>query len=60
MNEILDRVEKWTGGKTQALAWYRSQTIPALGGRTAQTIVADGEAASVVAWLDHVALGGAA
>lgn len=58
MLEILSRVEEWAGGEAQALAWYRSQPIPALDGRTAEAIVQGGGAASVRSWLDHVALGG--
>jgi hypothetical protein len=58
MLEILDRIEDWAGGQTQALSWYRSQPIPALNGRTAEALVQSGEAAAVRSYLDHVALGG--
>lgn len=58
MVEILDRVRDWAGSDIQALAWYRSQPIPALDGRTAEALVKNGEAAAVRDYLDHVALGG--
>lgn len=58
MLEILNRVDAWAGGETQALAWYRSQPIPALDGRTAEALVRDGQAANVRTYLDHLALGG--
>ena len=58
MLEILARIEDWAGGEAQALAWYRSQPIPALNGRTAEALVQGGEAASVRSYLDHLALGG--
>jgi uncharacterized protein (DUF2384 family) len=58
MLEILDRIDDWAGGEAQALAWYRSQPIPALNGRTAEALVQTGDAALVRSYLDHVALGG--
>lgn len=58
MLEIVGRVEDWAGGKDQAMAWYRSQPIPAFGGRTAESLVKTGQAAAVRDYLDHIALGG--
>ena len=58
MLEILDRIDDWAGGETLALAWYRSQPIPALNGRTAEALVQSGQAAAVRRYLDHLALGG--
>jgi hypothetical protein len=58
MVEILDRIDAWAGGEAQALAWYRSQPIPALNGRTAEALVQSGDAALVRSYLDHLALGG--
>ena len=58
MVEILDRIDDWAGGEAQALAWYRSQPIPALNGRTAEALVQGGDAALVRSYLDHLALGG--
>lgn len=58
MLEILSLVREWAGGETQALAWYRSQPIPALDGRTPEALVKAGEAAAVRDYLDHLALGG--
>ncbi len=58
MLEIIGRVQDWAGGQAQAMAWYRSQPIPELGGRTAEALVKSGEAALVRDYLDHFALGG--
>lgn len=58
MSEIIDRVRAWVGGEAPAIAWYRSQRIPALDGRTPEALVKTGRAASVRDYLDHIALGG--
>ena len=58
MLEIISRVRDWAGGEAQAMAWYRSQPIPALDGRTPEALVKSGRATSVREYLDHVALGG--
>lgn len=58
MSEILHRVTPWAGSIGQALAWYRSEPLPEFGGRTAESLVKSGRAASVRDFLDHVALGG--
>ena len=56
--EIIARVRDWAGGEAQAMAWYRSQPLPALDGRTPEALVKSGRAGAVRAYLDHVALGG--
>lgn len=58
MLEIISRVTEWSGGKEQAMAWYRAQPLPAFGGRTAEALVKDGKAGAVRDYLDHIALGG--
>ena len=58
MLEIISRVRDWTGGEAQAMAWYRSQPLPALDGRTPEALVKAGQAHAVRDYLDHVALGG--
>lgn len=58
MLEIISRVRDWAGGEAQAMAWYRSQPIPALDGRTPEALVKSGRAHAVRAYLDHFALGG--
>ena len=58
MAEIVARVTAWAGGPQQALAWCREVGIPALGGCTAEQLVASGEAKSVMTYLDHIAVGG--
>lgn len=52
MLEIVGRVMDWAGSKEQGMAWYRAQPIPAFGGRTAESLVKDGEAATVRDYLD--------
>jgi uncharacterized protein (DUF2384 family) len=56
--EIISRLRKWAGGEARAMAWYRSQPIPALDGRTPEALVKDGRARAVRDYLDHLALGG--
>lgn len=58
MLEIISRVRDWAGGEAQAMAWYRSQPIPALDGRTPEALVKSGKAGDVRDYLDHLALGG--
>jgi uncharacterized protein (DUF2384 family) len=58
MLEIINRVKDWAGGEAQAMAWYRSQPLPALDGRTPEALVKSGRAAAVRDYLDHFALGG--
>lgn len=56
--EIVDRVTPWAGGRSQALAWYRSAPIAAFGDRTAEALVKSGKASALRDYLDHLALGG--
>lgn len=58
MLEIIGRVREWAGGEAQAMAWYRSQPIPALDGRTPEALVKSGRAGAVRDYLDQFALGG--
>lgn len=58
MLEIVGRIADWAGGEKQALAWYRAEPLPAFGGRTAESLVKEGKAASVRDYLDHIATGG--
>lgn len=58
MLEIISRVRDWAGGEAQAMAWYRSQPIPALEGRTPEALVKSGQAHAVREYLDNIALGG--
>jgi uncharacterized protein (DUF2384 family) len=58
MLEIVNRIADWAGGTDQAVAWYRAEPIPAFGGRTAESLVKDGQAGALRDWLDHVATGG--
>ncbi len=58
MLEIVSRVADWAGGTQHAMAWYRAQPIAAFGGRTAESLVKDGKAATVRDYLDQIAVGG--
>lgn len=58
MLEIIGRVLDWAGGEVQAMAWYRSQPIPALDGRTPEALVKSGRAGAVRSYLDHLVQGG--
>jgi hypothetical protein len=58
MVEIIERIKEWAGGIDQAMAWYRSQPIPAFGGRTAESLVKEGKAGALRDYLDHLAMGG--
>lgn len=58
MDQIVARISDWAGGPQQALAWCREVGIPALGGQTAEQLVESGQSRSVMAFLDHIAVGG--
>ena len=49
MLEIISRVRDWAGGEAQAMAWYRSQPIPALDGRTPEALGKSGKGAAIAA-----------
>jgi uncharacterized protein (DUF2384 family) len=55
--EIIERVSEWAGGAQQAVAWYRAEPIPALGDRTAESLVRSGQAQAVRDYIEQVALG---
>ena len=56
--EILNRVEAGTGSSLAAYAWFRGQPLPGFGGATAESLVREGRADHVHAYLDHVMAGG--
>jgi hypothetical protein len=58
MLEIINLVQGWAGGATQAMAWYRAEPIPAFGGRTAEALVKSGNATAVRDYVDHLSTGG--
>src|SRR3546814_11473495 len=55
MLEIISRIREWAGGEAQAMAWYRSQPVPALDGRTPEALVKAGQAGAVRDALHHQA-----
>ena len=56
MLKITSRATKRAGGDKRAIAWFCAQSLPALGGGTAEALVKDGKAVT----LGHTALGGVA
>jgi hypothetical protein len=58
MTEILNRVIPWSGSPAAALAWYRSQSVPAFGDQTAEKLVQEGRAAHVLEYLGAIGRGG--
>ena len=57
MVEIVHKVEPRFGSPLMAYAWYRSEPLPGLGGRTAMTMVHEGRADDVLALIDAVDAG---
>jgi inorganic triphosphatase YgiF len=58
MVEIINRVMPWAGSLAQAFAWYRAQSLPSFGDRTAEELVKEGRAEAVKAYLARIAVGG--
>ena len=58
VTEIISKIIPWAGNRYLAFAWYRSEPIPAFGGRTAENLVTDGKADIVKDYIEHLALGG--
>jgi hypothetical protein len=55
---IIGHVEPWAGGPGAAMAWYRNQPIPSLGGLTAEALVQQDKGELVDAYLERYAAGG--
>lgn len=55
---IINRVTPWCGSTFQAYAWYRSEAIPSFGDLTAEALVKQDRADSVMNYLDRIAEGG--
>src|SRR5690625_20828 len=56
--EIINRVLPWAGSVPQAFAWYRSQSLPSFGDRTAEDLVKEGQAEAVKSYVSRIAVGG--
>ncbi len=56
--KAITRIAEWAGSPAFADAWYRSYSIPALGGKTAEQVIDEGNSKVVHDYLDHMALGG--
>lgn len=54
---ILDRVARRFSSLDEAAAWYHSEPLPGLSGRTAAELTAQGRAAEVLAYIDAVDAG---
>ncbi|WP_299821662.1 MbcA/ParS/Xre antitoxin family protein [uncultured Jannaschia sp.] len=57
MVEIVNKVEPRFGSALMAYAWYRSEPLPGLGGRTAMQMVREGRADAVLDLIDAVDAG---
>ena len=58
MLEILNRVEAATGSPLAAYAWFRAESLPGFGGATPDSLVREGRADQVHAYLDRLMTGG--
>lgn len=56
--EILSHVHDWAGGVDASWFWYRTQPIPALGGSTAEELVAANRTNEVWTYLTQINLSG--
>jgi hypothetical protein len=54
---IVSRAEAMLGSRERAVYWFRNQPLADYAGRTAEDLVADGQAAAVNAYLDDVETG---
>lgn len=58
MIEIINRILPWAGSELAAFAWYRSQSLPSFGDKTAEELVSEGKAEAVKTYLGRIAEGG--
>ena len=58
MLEILNRVEAATGSPLAAYVWFRAEPPPGFGGATPDSLVREGRADHVHAYLDRTMAGG--
>lgn len=56
--EILELIEAWTGSYAQAVTWYDTEPLPSFGNVTAATLVRQGRADAVRAYIERIADGG--
>ena len=55
--EVLNKVEPRFGSELMAYAWYRSEPLPGVDGRTAMQLVQEGNAQQVLEYIDAVDAG---
>ncbi|MYH56549.1 MAG: DUF2384 domain-containing protein [Boseongicola sp. SB0675_bin_26] len=55
--EVLNKVEPRFGSELTAYAWFRSEPLPGLDGRTAMQLVQEGKAGQVLEYIDAVDAG---
>ncbi|MEL7983116.1 hypothetical protein AAG584_24020 [Vreelandella titanicae] len=58
IQDILIQIEPWAGSRAAAWAWYQTYPIAALGGLTAEQLIARGKADEVTAYIAHIRQGG--
>ncbi|MBE0465209.1 hypothetical protein [Halomonas colorata] len=54
VQDILIQVEPWAGSRAAAWAWYQTYPIAALGGLTAEQLIARGKVDEVTAYIAHI------
>lgn len=57
LSEILNKVEHRFGTKLIAYAWFRSEPLHGFGGKTAMTLVQEGNANQVLDYIDAIDAG---
>ena len=57
MIEIINKVEPRFGSTLMAFAWYRSEPLPGFANQTAMSLVQQGRAGDVLAYIDAVDAG---
>jgi hypothetical protein len=56
--EVIEAILPWSYSRPRALAWYRSQPIPAFGDQTAEELVREGRAEHLLSYLAGLSVGG--
>lgn len=54
MAKVIEKATRWTGSRTAALIWARTERIPALDNRTAQDAVRSGDFKAVLFYLESI------
>jgi hypothetical protein len=58
IDAIIERVRPWCDSVSRAQVWFQSEPLAALGQRTAFSLVLEGRANDVLAYLDAIEVNG--